>query len=99
MVADPATTAGPLPSMLGRPYQTTTRLQRLYDIRSSPPACAWSQARFFIRSFGMKVFITGVPRNSGGLCGMHAMTLQPRMVCTECDQRGADVSPSWLHHG
>jgi hypothetical protein len=25
--------------------------------------------------------------------------LQPRMVCTVCDRRGADVSPSWLHHG
>jgi hypothetical protein len=25
--------------------------------------------------------------------------LQPRMVCTVCDHRGADVSPSWLHHG
>ena len=25
--------------------------------------------------------------------------LQPRMRCTMCDHRGADVSPSWLHHG
>ena len=25
--------------------------------------------------------------------------LQPRMLCTACDDRGADVSPSWLHHG
>ena len=25
--------------------------------------------------------------------------LQPRIVCTVCDHRGADVSPSWLHHG
>ena len=25
--------------------------------------------------------------------------LQPRMLCTVCDHRGADVSPSWLHHG
>jgi hypothetical protein len=25
--------------------------------------------------------------------------LQPRMVCTACDHRGADVSPSWLRHG
>ena len=24
--------------------------------------------------------------------------LQPRVLCTECDQRGADVSPSWLLH-
>jgi hypothetical protein len=24
--------------------------------------------------------------------------LQPRMLCTACDHRGADVSPSWLHH-
>jgi hypothetical protein len=25
--------------------------------------------------------------------------LQPRMLCTVCNHRGADVSPSWLHHG
>jgi len=25
--------------------------------------------------------------------------LQPRMLCTACDHRGADVGPSWLHHG
>jgi hypothetical protein len=25
--------------------------------------------------------------------------MQPRMVCSVCDHRGADVSPSWLHHG
>jgi hypothetical protein len=25
--------------------------------------------------------------------------LQPRMLCTVCDHRGVDVSPSWLHHG
>jgi hypothetical protein len=25
--------------------------------------------------------------------------LQPRTVCTVCDYRGADLSPSWLHHG
>ncbi len=25
--------------------------------------------------------------------------LQPRMVCSVCDHRGAEVSPSWLHHG
>jgi hypothetical protein len=25
--------------------------------------------------------------------------LQRRMLCTVCDHRGADVSPSWLHHG
>jgi hypothetical protein len=25
--------------------------------------------------------------------------LQPRMVCTVCDHRGADVSPPWLHLG
>jgi hypothetical protein len=25
--------------------------------------------------------------------------LQPRMLCTMCDHRGADVSPSWLLHG
>jgi hypothetical protein len=25
--------------------------------------------------------------------------LQPRMLCTVCDHRCADVSPSWLHHG
>ena len=25
--------------------------------------------------------------------------LQPRMDCTVCDHRGADVSLSWLHHG
>jgi hypothetical protein len=25
--------------------------------------------------------------------------LQPRMLCTKCDHRGADVGPSWLHHG
>ncbi len=25
--------------------------------------------------------------------------LQPRMLCTMCDHRGADVGPSWLHHG
>ncbi len=25
--------------------------------------------------------------------------LQPRMLCTVCGHRGADVSPSWLHHG
>jgi hypothetical protein len=25
--------------------------------------------------------------------------LQPRMLCTMCDHRGADVSPSWQHHG
>jgi hypothetical protein len=25
--------------------------------------------------------------------------LQPRMLCTACGHRGADVSPSWLHHG
>jgi hypothetical protein len=25
--------------------------------------------------------------------------LQPRMLCTVCDHRGADASPSWLHHG
>ena len=25
--------------------------------------------------------------------------LQPRMLCTVCDHRGADVGPSWLHHG
>jgi hypothetical protein len=25
--------------------------------------------------------------------------LQPRMVCTVCDHRGADVSSSWLQHG
>jgi hypothetical protein len=25
--------------------------------------------------------------------------LQPRMLCTVCDHRGADVSPSWLHRG
>jgi len=24
--------------------------------------------------------------------------LQPRMLCSACDHRGADVSPSWLHH-
>jgi hypothetical protein len=24
--------------------------------------------------------------------------LQPRMLCTVCDHRGADVGPSWLHH-
>jgi hypothetical protein len=24
--------------------------------------------------------------------------LQPRMLCTVCDHRGADVSPSWLLH-
>jgi hypothetical protein len=24
---------------------------------------------------------------------------QPRMLCTACDHRGADVGPSWLHHG
>jgi hypothetical protein len=23
--------------------------------------------------------------------------LQPRMLCTVCDHRGADVSPSWLN--
>jgi hypothetical protein len=23
--------------------------------------------------------------------------LQPRMLCTVCNHRGADVSPSWLH--
>jgi hypothetical protein len=22
--------------------------------------------------------------------------LQPRMLCTVCDRRGADVAPSWL---
>jgi hypothetical protein len=25
--------------------------------------------------------------------------LQHRMLCTVCDHRGADVGPSWLHHG
>jgi hypothetical protein len=25
--------------------------------------------------------------------------LQPRMLCTACDHRGADAGPSWLHHG
>ena len=25
--------------------------------------------------------------------------LQWRMLCTVCDHRGADVGPSWLHHG
>jgi hypothetical protein len=25
--------------------------------------------------------------------------MQPRMVCSVCNHRGADVSPSWLHHG
>jgi hypothetical protein len=25
--------------------------------------------------------------------------LQRRMLCTVCDHRGADVGPSWLHHG
>jgi hypothetical protein len=25
--------------------------------------------------------------------------LQPRMLCTMCDRRGADVSPSWQLHG
>ena len=25
--------------------------------------------------------------------------LQPRMVCSVCDHRGADVDSSWLHHG
>jgi len=25
--------------------------------------------------------------------------LQPRMVCSVCDHRGADVGSSWLHHG
>jgi hypothetical protein len=25
--------------------------------------------------------------------------LQPRMLCTVCNHRGADVGPSWLHHG
>ena len=25
--------------------------------------------------------------------------LQRRMLCTMCDHRGADVGPSWLHHG
>jgi hypothetical protein len=25
--------------------------------------------------------------------------LQRRMLCTVCDHRGADVAPSWLHHG
>jgi hypothetical protein len=25
--------------------------------------------------------------------------LQPPMLCTVCNHRGADVSPSWLHHG
>jgi hypothetical protein len=25
--------------------------------------------------------------------------LQSRMLCTVCGHRGADVSPSWLHHG
>jgi hypothetical protein len=25
--------------------------------------------------------------------------LQPRMLCTVCDPRGADADPSWLHHG
>ena len=25
--------------------------------------------------------------------------LQPRMLCTVYDHRGADVGPSWLHHG
>jgi hypothetical protein len=24
--------------------------------------------------------------------------LQPRMLCTVCDHRGADISPSWLLH-
>jgi len=24
---------------------------------------------------------------------------QLRMLCTACDHRGADVGPSWLHHG
>jgi hypothetical protein len=24
--------------------------------------------------------------------------LQPRMLCTVCDHRGADVGPSWLLH-
>jgi hypothetical protein len=25
--------------------------------------------------------------------------LEPRMLCTACDHRGADAGPSWLHHG
>jgi hypothetical protein len=25
--------------------------------------------------------------------------LQRLMLCTVCDHRGADVGPSWLHHG
>ena len=25
--------------------------------------------------------------------------LQPRMLCTVCDHRGADVGPSWRHRG
>jgi len=25
--------------------------------------------------------------------------LQPRLLCTVCDHRGADVGPSWLRHG
>jgi hypothetical protein len=25
--------------------------------------------------------------------------IQPRMVCSVCNHRGADVGPSWLHHG
>jgi len=25
--------------------------------------------------------------------------LQPRMLCTVCDHRGADVGLSWLHYG
>jgi hypothetical protein len=25
--------------------------------------------------------------------------LQPRVLCTVCNHRGAEVSPSWLHHG
>jgi hypothetical protein len=24
--------------------------------------------------------------------------LQPRMLCTVCDHRGADLARSWLHH-
>jgi hypothetical protein len=25
--------------------------------------------------------------------------LQPRMLCTVCDRRGADIGSSWLYHG
>jgi hypothetical protein len=40
-----------------------------------------------------EVDVSGLPDN------LTFGELQRRMLCTVCDHRGADVGPSWLHHG